>query len=73
MVSNGFVVGGLAELIDRRGRHLHQKESLGDALRVFLMPTFQTESDFFKIEQPFNFPALQVAFHDGKRGLCEVG
>ncbi len=37
---NGFVVGGLAELIDRRGRHLHQKESLCDALRVLLMPTF---------------------------------
>jgi hypothetical protein len=51
---DGVVVGGLAELIDRRGRHLHQKESLCDALRVLLMPTFQTESDFLKVEQPLN-------------------
>ncbi len=54
---DGFVVGGLAELIDCGGRHLHEQESSCDAFRVFLMPTFQTESDFFKVEQTLNPPS----------------
>ncbi len=70
---DGFVVGGLAELIDCGGRHLHEQESSCDAFRVFLMPTLQPESDLLKVEQTLNFPAFQVATHDGKYVVCAVG
>ncbi len=33
----------------------------------------QPESDFFKVEQTLDFPAFQVAAHNGKYRLCEVG